>query len=108
MIPPHTLIELACQVTSSNPKQIMGKSRAAEHIVPKYVAIYLLKEYTHLHSYRIAEIFDLHETSINHAMSRVKSIRSGEFTKSHHFEIYKAIIRANEFIYKKINQNEKS
>ncbi len=71
MIPPHTIIEIACTQEGATPAEFIGTGRYYKDMQCKYVAYVLLKKYSNFTNRRIAFIMNRSETAISKSVSYI-------------------------------------
>ncbi|WCL51422.1 chromosomal replication initiator protein DnaA [Leptospira sp. GIMC2001] len=66
------LIELVCEIYNQPKKDVLGKSRKNEFILPRHLCMYMLKEIFSLNKTLIGRIFDCKHTTVIHAISNIE------------------------------------
>src|SRR5690606_14738567 len=66
------LIELICEIYNQPKKDVLGKSRKNEFILPRHLCMYMLKEIFNLNKTLIGRIFDCKHTTVIHAISNIE------------------------------------
>jgi chromosomal replication initiator protein len=76
------LIDLICEKYNQTRKDILGKSRKNEFIIPRHLCMYLLFKIYNLKKTQIGRIFDCQHTTVIHGISNIENLKEID-TKVH-------------------------
>jgi len=115
MIPDHKLFELVCAVSGISIADIMKISHVPRISNPKHAVYYLLKKYNRMENHRIAELFNVGESSVRQALETINGLMelSSEIDMSHPkvqiiTEVEKFIPNPNPTKWKPTNKKQSS
>lgn len=66
------IIDRVCQAYNQSRKDVLGKSRKIEYVIPRHVIMYILHTILHLNKTVIGRIFDCKHTTVLHAIENIK------------------------------------
>jgi chromosomal replication initiator protein len=69
------LIDQVCEKFNQTRKDILGKTRKSEFIIPRHLCMFLLHEVFHLKKTQIGRIFDCQHTTVIHAITNISKLR---------------------------------
>lgn len=72
----ENLIDNVCDKFGQHRKDILGKSRKAEFIIPRHTCIFLLNEIYGLNKSVVSRIFDIKHTAVIHAIRNIEGLLS--------------------------------
>ena len=72
------LIDTVCETFGQHRKDILGKSRKSEFIIPRHISIYLLNEIYNLNKTVTGRLFQIKHTAVIHAIRKVEELKKSD------------------------------
>ena len=112
MIPPHTIIEIACTPGKITPHEFLYGNKSNEVLEARYTAYLLLKRHSRFTNRKLAYIADRSESSISKAIRYIEAAIKEPGLDQRKLRLIEAIeaaekvIEVNKFIIESINSGK--